>query len=80
MANSRADSTLERDLVKGEMFIRDMDQDSLKQEVVMVEKNHLKEISSLIRMVKEEKETLITKTTTDMLARNLTTGSTRRFE
>lgn len=80
MANSRADSTLERDLVKGEMFIRDTDQDSLKQEVVTVERNHLKEISSLICMVKEEKETLITKTTTDMLARNLTTGSTRRFE
>ena len=80
MANRRADSTLESDLVKGEMFISDMDQDSLNQEVVTVERNLLKEISSLICMVNEEKETLITKTTTDMLARNLMTGLTRRFE
>lgn len=71
---------MERDSVKGEMFIRDMDQDSLNQEVVTVERNRLKEISSLICMVNEEKETLITKTTTDTLARNLTTGLTRRFE
>ena len=58
LAKQAAHNTLEKDTVKEEMCTRDMGLDSLHQKVT-VERNHSKEISSLIDMVQEETGTML---------------------
>lgn len=72
--------TLERDSVKEEMCIRDMVQDSLRQEVATVERNHIKEISSLICLAKEERKKLLPRKAGGTVARNLMNGLTETLK